>query len=66
MSSETTKFVWLSGFAVMLSLIACYGTQAVIALLGRSCHINWMTRGRRAGTVVGCRRFLMSDTDFHL
>lgn len=34
MSFERSKLVWLPGFATALSLIACYGTLAIIAILG--------------------------------
>lgn len=34
MSSVRPRLVWLSGFATLLSLIACYGTLAVVAILG--------------------------------
>ena len=34
MPSERSKIVWLPGFATALSLITCYGTLAVVAILG--------------------------------
>jgi MerC mercury resistance protein len=34
MPPERSKLVWLSGFATVLSLTACYGTVAVVAVLG--------------------------------
>jgi arsenite methyltransferase len=33
MSAERSKLAWLPGLATVLSLIACYGTLAVIAIL---------------------------------
>ena len=34
MPSERSEIAWLPGFATALSLIACYGTLAVVAILG--------------------------------
>lgn len=34
MALEKSRFGWLAGAATVFSLIACYGTLAVIALLG--------------------------------
>ncbi len=34
MSFKTSRFGWIAGVATALSLVACYGTLAVIGLLG--------------------------------
>lgn len=34
MTSGSSRLAWVPGFATMLSLIACYGTLAVVAILG--------------------------------
>ena len=34
MSRKNSRFGWLAGVATIFSLVACYGTLAVIALLG--------------------------------
>jgi MerC mercury resistance protein len=34
MRSDENRFSWLAGMATILSLLACYGTLAVLALLG--------------------------------
>lgn len=33
-SPETPRLAWLPGFATAMSLIACYGTLALVSLLG--------------------------------
>ena len=52
MSVKKSRLSWLAGIATMLSLAACYGTLAVIALLGALGIVIALDEALWAGAIV--------------
>ncbi len=52
MSLKNSRFGWLAGAATAFSLVACYGTLAVIALLGTLGIVIALDEALWAGAIV--------------
>ena len=53
MSSERPRLAWLPGFATVVSLIACYGTLAVVSILGALGVAIALNEALWAGAILG-------------